>query len=230
MEDAVIESVDDGVFTLRSWDRDYTWSEVGATWIDADNQPGESATIAFVEGNPLMPIFFSRGSKPGSRIVAEDEVATTWAQYRFSYLRTNCVTGQPAMGEPSSVISFPVLYRIWEGASYVYGGSGGGNPDVSDAWALNGVTEDYRWIDFSINTDGLLIQISGYSDTLNGDVKFDGEPEPEYPAALPQTLEQRSFDGSITWQWTPPSIDETYTWTGDEDPPGGGGGGGGGGF
>lgn len=63
-EDAKITGYDSGLWTLQVEGRDYADTDVGGTWLDADNPVGDLARIAFVNANPLLPIFFSRGSKP----------------------------------------------------------------------------------------------------------------------------------------------------------------------
>ena len=74
-EDGYIESSDGNQWGVRVNGRSEIYSSVGGTWLDADNYPGETARLAFVQGNPLLPIFFSRATKPGAIFVPGGEIA-----------------------------------------------------------------------------------------------------------------------------------------------------------
>lgn len=191
---------------------------------------GARGRIQFVRrGNKQTPQWRTCCEKNGKRDAIV--VIAHWPSYRNGPTRKNCAEGlYDEVSEPTSVQSFPLFIRIWEDSIYEYGGSTGGNANVGSPWQLNGAEVYERWIDFLVDEEGILAQVSGYGSPINGDVKFDGQPDPEY--SIPQFLEQRIFDREVpAWQWYPPSITETYTWTGDNNPPGSGGsGGGGGGF
>lgn len=64
-----IEANNLGSYTLRVDGRDEPYTGVGATWIDADNAVGEDVTVGFVQGESTLPVMFSRGSKPNSKLV-----------------------------------------------------------------------------------------------------------------------------------------------------------------
>ncbi len=64
VEVAQVESAGRNSWDLRVSGRAHPYSGVGGTWLDSDNSEGEDVAIAFGFGNPLLPIMFSRGSRP----------------------------------------------------------------------------------------------------------------------------------------------------------------------
>lgn len=75
-EDVQITANDGGSYKLQVEGREHPYEGVGGTWQDADNAVGEDVRVAFVQGYPTLPIMFSRGSKPNSRIVIDGDGGT----------------------------------------------------------------------------------------------------------------------------------------------------------
>lgn len=150
-----------------------------------------------------------------------------WPSYRNGFARLNCIGDFDHITDTGSgALVYPLFWRASAGILYEYGGSYG-HEEIGGGWQLNGASESAQWLDFSVNDQGLLIQVSGYTNDTRGDVLFDGALDPEYGPS--QKLEQRTSAG-VFWQWTLPSWETEYDFEGEGPPGGGGGGGGAGGF
>lgn len=69
VEDGQILSAEGNDYSFQVEGRPYPYDGVQGTWYDADNLSGEQARLAYVQGQPYMPIFFSRNSRPKRMIV-----------------------------------------------------------------------------------------------------------------------------------------------------------------
>lgn len=93
-----IEAQTNGQWDVRVEGRSHPYTGVGGTWLDADNQPGEDAILGFIQGNPLLPFFFSRGSRPNAAYVARGTTPGPTITYTWSTLGAN--SGLSRIGSP----------------------------------------------------------------------------------------------------------------------------------
>lgn len=127
-EDAKITGYSNGRWELQVEGRDHAYTDIGGTWLDADNPVGDLARIAFVQANPLLPVFFSRGSRPNAAFVTAvpvSPVATAdWRCEHGDFARRNSATSQTfdfaAAGPVSSLASLAgvatgLLPRFYDG-------------------------------------------------------------------------------------------------------------------
>lgn len=140
IEVAQVESAGRNSWDLRVQGRAHPYSGVGGTWLDSDNSEGEDVAIAFGFGNPLLPIMFSRGSRPLATFVGPSSVlfppvvTANWRCEHGDPERRNSTTSTTF--DPTTATTLTSLADMGGVAS----GSLARNGDGHTAW----VSPDYR--------------------------------------------------------------------------------------
>lgn len=132
IEVAKVEASGRNAWDLRVEGRAHPYSGVGGTWLDSDNSEGEEVAIAFGFGNPLLPIMFSRGSRPLAAFAKSDksvEPKSWWKAFGSDFGRgfglLDGSVGNAAMVIQQSVsgdlvdLADPLLWRRLGNFTYV---------------------------------------------------------------------------------------------------------------
>lgn len=223
-EDGVLEATGDGTFTVRSWGREHTWEGLGATWPDADNQPGEVTRVAFLQHSPLLPLYFSRGSKPGSRFVPDRIGELVW-RFRASW---QCALGAEKSARiPGESLDLTEIceasYQYWEvvvktpGGRYIAVGPKSTNYNANSylmAWDF--FTGEELWEEAVEVYDGFpqveyipslnAVFVSGYWIYYDGEDYFYTEAPRIYDLDTGALIFGRDFEGGEDPDWPSPAV------------------------
>lgn len=230
LEDVRIVGHSRGRWDLQHPGRSVVYPAIGGTWPDADNAVGEDARLAFAYGNPLMPVFFSRGSRPRSRIVIEEDLVLTWPFYRYSPAGIGSIAAAGGSSGWAEVGQYPVITRIRDAGDLVqFVGSAawdiGTIVGSLGPWLFGGTEQERFWLDFSLAGESLItLEDVGALPTDSGEGHWDGLryhfPLPQTESTPGQRITLRNAAGAV-WTYDLPE----HTWDDGDDGGGDDGGG-----